>query len=218
MVMRKILAIILIVSALFVFVGCEKAPQLYDDISDVQEYIWAEYSDYILFDVVPTIDHDKKTISWTISFRGKYIWNEKKTEQTPPTEVMEGIRECINEYISTDASQLLGVYKSEIVFLRPAKSPFSGTAEDVACSVGWLRNYSNDGLKYDLFSSVDYSFFDEWDCILGKEDIIEIGMRRSQADIVASVVESLPNLKRVYVYDIDVATELSEHYPDIEFV
>ena len=214
---KKLASIVVLLFISFSFWGCSYDIEFDDELAEVEELIWAEYSDYIVLNRVPDIDNEHQTVSWRIDFRREYIWSEKRTDEKDPYELMEEIRTLLNDYLTSNDSYLLASYKSEVYFLRPPEHVY--TIGEPSVSVGILRNFSwHDDEHYNLFYSVDYSFYDDWDCLTGKVDIYEITMNDCSIEDIERVVGSLPDVRYVSVYDEGITQELAEHYPDIEFV
>jgi hypothetical protein len=216
-VLKKLASIVVLLFISFSFWGCSYDIEFDDELAEVEELIWAEYSDYIVLNRVPDIDNEHQTVSWRIDFRREYIWSEKRTDEKDPYELMEEIRTLLNDYLTSNDSYLLASYKSEVYFLRPPEHVY--TIGEPSVSVGILRNFSlYAGEHYDIFCSVDYSFYGDWDSVTGKEDIYEITMNDCSIEDIERVVGSLPDVRYVLVYDEGITQELAEHYPDIEFV
>lgn len=196
--------------------GCTAQPVYDEGFEAIEERIYSEYKDYIVIQS-PKINNDENTIEWEITFKSSYIWNDKRKAETDPSMIMESIRDILNDYVVSDSSSILNDYRVEIMFVCPAEH--GGSSAGMNTFVGSFRNYDQyDLTQYELFGGVDYSYYNNWDFVKGKDDVYDVYFKEITFDEASEIIDSLTNVELVTIFDDDVESRLTEAYPDIQFV
>ena len=191
----------------------EKQTEYHDQVAGLEQYVLEEYDEYIEF---LTPEEENGQIEWDMYFLRSYMRNDDMMDSKSIYEIMEGVRERINEYLCSNKLEYFDGKAVLIRFWRPDITMFSIDKSDVV--IGWIYNYdyADTTLVHDTFTSVAYYPDFDWNCIKGKDDIYQLEIKDTPVETVLEVIDSLPNIRYVYVSH-EYREELSELRPDVEF-
>ena len=131
-------------------------------------------------------------------------------------EVIEEFRLAFNDYYSRNPDWIVSKYKSIYVSFHIAPEALLTSAE-----FEFVAELSNKGVResYDNLATVNYSMHtlpDNYRYLMGCEGVRCIHIDEDFSSIT-EIIDSMPDLSSVYVYDESLLDRLRELYPDIAF-
>jgi hypothetical protein len=216
--MKKTIVLILLVSMLLSMTGCHKAVPRQSDrhegIEEFEDEVLQELGDYISIGA-PRMYQTRFQLG--VFFLSDYVASEEMQESKSYYEVIEEFRLAFNDYYSRNPDWIDSKYQSFYVpfYIAPEGGLFN-TEGGVL-----IADLSNWGVKesYDNLATVDYSIHtlpDNYRYLMGCEGVRCIYIN-DEFSSITEIIDSMPDLSSVYVFDASYVDRLSELYPDIVF-
>ncbi len=217
--MKKILMLVLIASMLLSMTGCHKAVPRQSDrhegIEEFEDEVLQELGDYINIGK-PLLDNESGKMQLCVLFLSDYVASEEMQGSKSYYEVIEEFRLAFNDYYSRNPDWIVSKYQSIYVSFHIAP-------EGLFTSAGFefVAELSNKGMSesYDNLATVDYSIHtlpDNYRYLMGCEGVRCIYIN-DEFSSITEIIDSMPDLSSVYVFDASYVDRLSELYPDIVF-
>ena len=216
--MKKTIVLILLVSMLLSMTGCHKAVPRQSDrhegIEEFEDEVLQELGDYISIGA-PRMYQTRFQLG--VFFLSDYVASEEMQESKSYYEVIEEFRLAFNDYYSRNPDWIDSKYQSFYVsfYIAPEGGLFNTEGSVL------IADLSNWGVKesYDNLATVDYSIYtlpDNYRYLMGCEGVRCIYINEEFSSIT-EIIDSMPDLSSVYVFDASYVDRLSELYPDIVF-
>ena len=215
--MKKILMLVLIASVLLSMTGCHKAVPRQSDrhegIEEFEDEVLQELGDYISIGAPRMY---QTIFQFGVFFLSDYVASEEMQASKSYYEVIEEFRLAFNDYYSRNPDWIVSKYQSIYVSFHIAP-------EGLFTSAGFefVAELSNKGVResYDNLATVNYSMHtlpDNYRYLMGCEGVRCIHIDEDFSSIT-EIIDSMPDLSSVYVYDESLLDRLRELYPDIAF-
>ena len=215
--MKKILMLVLIASVLLSMTGCHKAVPRQSDrhegIEELEDEVLQELGDYISIGA-PRMYQTRFQLG--VFFLSDYVASEEMQESKSYYEVIEEFRLAFNDYYSRNPNWIVSKYSYVLVsfYIAPEGLITSAGSELIA-------DLSTQGVResYDNLATVDYSIYtlpDNYRYLMGCEGV-RCTYINDEFSSITEIIESMPDLSSVYVFDASYVDRLCELYPDILF-
>ncbi|HRV51358.1 MAG TPA: hypothetical protein P5529_06905 [Saccharofermentans sp.] len=218
--MKKILMLVLIASMLLSMTGCHKAVPRQSDrhegIEEFEDEVLQELGDYIFISDPHLIEDNGDRFQLGVSFLSDYVASEEMQESKSYYEVIEEFRLAFNDYYSRNPNWIVSKYSYVLVsFYIEPEGLFTTEGSEI------FARLSNQGIeeRYDNLSTVEYSiriFPENYQFLTNCEGVRCIYIDEEFSSIT-EIIDSMPDLSSVYVFDASYVDRLSELYPDIAF-
>ena len=217
--MKKILMLVLIASMLLSMTGCHKAVPRQSDrhegIEEFEDEVLQELGDYINIGK-PLLDNESGKMQLCVLFLSDYVASEEMQGSKSYYEVIEEFRLAFNDYYSRNPDWIVSKYQSFYVSFYIAPEGLFTTAGSE-----FIAKLSNKGVSesYDNLATVDYSIHtlpDNYRYLMGCEGV-RCTYINDEFSSITEIIESMPDLSSVYVFDASYVDRLSKLYPDIVF-
>ena len=216
--MKKILMLVLIASMLLSMTGCHKAVPRQSDrhegIEEFEDEVLQELGDYISIGAPRMY---QTIFQFGVFFLSDYVASEEMQESKSYYEVIEEFRLAFNDYYSRNPDWIDSKYQSIYVsfYIAPEGGLFNTEGSEI------FARLSNQGIeeRYDNLSTVEYSiriFPENYQFLTNCEGVRCIYIDEEFSSIT-EIIDSMPDLSSVYVFDASYVDRLSELYPDIAF-
>ena len=218
--MKKTIVLILLVSMLLSMTGCHKAVPRQSDrhegIEEFEDEVLQELGDYIFISDPHLIEDNGDRFQLGVSFLSDYVASEEMQESKSYYEVIEEFRLAFNDYYSRNLDWIDSKYQSIYVSFDIAPEGLFTTAGSE-----FIAELSNKGVSesYDNLATVDYSIHtlpDNYRYLMGCEGV-RCTYINDEFSSITEIIESMPDLSSVYVFDASYVDRLSKLYPDIVF-
>ena len=215
--MKKILMLVLIASVLLSMTGCHKAVPRQSDrhegIEEFEDEVLQELGDYISIGAPRMY---QTIFQFGVFFLSDYVASEEMQASKSYYEVIEEFRLAFNDYYSRNLDWIDSKYQSIYVSFDIAPEGLFTTAGSE-----FIAELSNKGVSesYDNLATVDYSIHtlpDNYRYLMGCEGV-RCTYINDEFSSITEIIESMPDLSSVYVFDASYVDRLSELYPDIVF-
>ena len=217
--MKKILMLVLIASMLLSMTGCHKAVSRQSDrhegIEEFEDEVLQELGDYINIGKL-VFDDESGRIELCVLFLSDYVASEEMQGSKSYYEVIEEFRLAFNDYYSRNPNWIVSKYSYVLVsfYIAPEGLITSAGSELIA-------DLSTQGVResYDNLATVDYSIYnstDNYQYLMSCEGVRCIYID-DEFSSITEIIDSMPDLSSVYVFDASYVERLSELYPDIAF-
>ena len=215
--MKKTIVLILLVSMLLSMTDCHKAVPRQSDrhegIEEFEDEVLQELGDYISIGAPRMY---QTIFQFGVFFLSDYVASEEMQESKSYYEVIEELRLAFNDYYSRNPDWIVSKYKSIYVSFHIAPEALLTSAE-----FEFVAELSNKGVResYDNLATVNYSMHtlpDNYRYLMGCEGVRCIHIDEDFSSIT-EIIDSMPDLSSVYVYDESLLDRLRELYPDIAF-
>ena len=215
--MKKTIVLILLVSMLLSMTGCHKAVPRQSDrhegIEEFEDEVLQELGDYISIGAPRMY---QTIFQFGVFFLSDYVASEEMQASKSYYEVIEEFRLAFNDYYSRNLDWIDSKYQSIYVSFDIAPEGLFTTAGSE-----FIAELSNKGVSesYDNLATVDYSIHtlpDNYRYLMGCEGVRCIHIDEDFSSIT-EIIDSMPDLSSVYVYDESLLDRLRELYPDIAF-
>lgn len=215
--MKKILMLVLIASMLLSMTGCHKAVPRQSDrhegIEEFEDEVLQELGDYISIGAPRMY---QTIFQFGVFFLSDYVASEEMQASKSYYEVIEEFRLAFNDYYSRNPDWIDSKYQSFYVSFYIAPEGLFTTAGSE-----FIAKLSNKGVSesYDNLATVDYSIHtlpDNYRYLMGCEGV-RCTYINDEFSSITEIIESMPDLSSVYVFDASYVDRLSELYPDIVF-
>ena len=215
--MKKILMLVLIASMLLSMTGCHKAVPRQSDrqegIEEFEDEVLQELGDYISIGAPRMY---QTIFQFGVFFLSDYVASEEMQASKSYYEVIEEFRLAFNDYYSRNLDWIDSKYQSIYVSFDIAPEGLFTTAGSE-----FIAELSNKGVSesYDNLATVDYSIHtlpDNYRYLMGCEGV-RCTYINDEFSSITEIIESMPDLSSVYVFDASYVDRLSELYPDIVF-
>ena len=217
--MKKTIVLILIMSVLLSTTGCHKAVPRQSDrhegIEEFEDEVFQELGDYISIGK-PLLDNESGKMQLCVLFLSDYVASEEMQGSKSYYEVIEEFRLAFNDYYSRNLDWIDSKYQSIYVSFDIAPEGLFTTAGSE-----FIAELSNKGVSesYDNLATVDYSIHtlpDNYRYLMGCEGV-RCTYINDEFSSITEIIESMPDLSSVYVFDASYVDRLSKLYPDIVF-
>ena len=209
--------LVLIASVLLSMTGCHKAVPRQSDrhegIEEFEDEVLQELGDYISIGAPRMY---QTIFQFGVFFLSDYVASEEMQASKSYYEVIEEFRLAFNDYYSRNPDWIVSKYQSIYVSFHIAP-------EGLFTSAGFefVAELSNKGVResYDNLATVNYSMHtlpDNYRYLMGCEGVRCIHIDEDFSSIT-EIIDSMPDLSSVYVYDESLLDRLRELYPDIAF-
>ena len=216
--MKKTIVLILLVSMLLSMTGCHKAVPRQSDrhegIEEFEDEVLQELGDYISIGAPRMY---QTIFQFGVFFLSDYVASEEMQASKSYYEVIEEFRLAFNDYYSRNPDWIDSKYQSIYVsfYIAPEGGLFNTEGSVL------IADLSNWGVKesYDNLATVDYSIHtlpDNYRYLMGCEGVRCIYIN-DEFSSITEIIDSMPDLSSVYVFDASYVDRLSELYPDIVF-
>ena len=216
--MKKTIVLILLVSMLLSMTGCHKAVPRQSDrhegIEEFEDEVLQELGDYISIGAPRMY---QTIFQFGVFFLSDYVASEEMQASKSYYEVIEEFRLAFNDYYSRNPDWIDSKYQSIYVsfYIAPEGGLFNTEGSVL------IADLSNWGVKesYDNLATVDYSIHtlpDNYRYLMGCEGV-RCTYINDEFSSITEIIESMPDLSSVYVFDASYVDRLSELYPDIVF-
>ena len=215
--MKKTIVLILLVSMLLSMTGCHKAVPRQSDrhegIEEFEDEVLQELGDYISIGAPRMY---QTIFQFGVFFLSDYVASEEMQASKSYYEVIEEFRLAFNDYYSRNLDWIDSKYQSIYVSFDIAPEGLFTTAGSE-----FIAELSNKGVSesYDNLATVDYSIHtlpDNYRYLMGCEGV-RCTYINDEFSSITEIIESMPDLSSVYVFDASYVDRLSELYPDIVF-
>jgi len=215
--MKKTIVLILLVSMLLSMTGCHKAVPRQSDrhegIEEFEDEVLQELGDYISIGAPRMY---QTIFQFGVFFLSDYVASEEMQASKSYYEVIEEFRLAFNDYYSRNLDWIDSKYQSIYVSFDIAPEGLFTTAGSE-----FIAELSNKGVSesYDNLATVDYSIHtlpDNYRYLMGCEGVRCIYIN-DEFSSITEIIDSMPDLSSVYVFDASYVDRLSELYPDIVF-
>ena len=215
--MKKTIVLILLVSMLLSMTGCHKAVPRQSDrhegIEEFEDEVLQELGDYISIGAPRMY---QTIFQFGVFFPSDYVASEEMQASKSYYEVIEEFRLAFNDYYSRNLDWIDSKYQSIYVSFDIAPEGLFTTAGSE-----FIAELSNKGVSesYDNLATVDYSIHtlpDNYRYLMGCEGVRCIYIN-DEFSSITEIIDSMPDLSSVYVFDASYVERLSELYPDIAF-
>ena len=217
--MKKTIVLILIMSVLLSTTGCHKAVPRQSDrhegIEEFEDEVFQELGDYISIGK-PLLDNESGKMQLCVLFLSDYVASEEMQGSKSYYEVIEEFRLAFNDYYSRNPNWIVSKYSYVLVsfYIAPEGLITSAGSELIA-------DLSTQGVSesYDNLATVDYSIYnstDNYQYLMSCEGVRCIYID-DEFSSITEIIDSMPDLSSVYVFDASYVERLSELYPDIAF-
>ena len=215
--MKKTIVLILLVSMLLSMTGCHKAVPRQSDrhegIEEFEDEVLQELGDYISIGAPRMY---QTIFQFGVFFLSDYVASEEMQESKSYYEVIEEFRLAFNDYYSRNLDWIDSKYQSIYVSFDIAPEGLFTTAGSE-----FIAELSNKGVSesYDNLATVDYSIHtlpDNYRYLMGCEGV-RCTYINDEFSSITEIIESMPDLSSVYVFDASYVDRLSKLYPDIVF-
>ena len=215
--MKKTIVLILLVSMLLSMTGCHKAVPRQSDrhegIEEFEDEVLQELGDYISIGAPRMY---QTIFQFGVFFLSDYVASEEMQASKSYYEVIEEFRLAFNDYYSRNPDWIDSKYQSIYVSFDIAPEGLFTTAGSE-----FIAELSNKGVSesYDNLATVDYSIHtlpDNYRYLMGCEGVRCIYIN-DEFSSITEIIDSMPDLSSVYVFDASYVDRLSELYPDIVF-
>ena len=217
--MKKILMLVLIASMLLSMTGCHKAVPRQSDrhegIEEFEDEVFQELGDYISIGK-PLLDNESGKMQLCVLFLSDYVASEEMQGSKSYYEVIEEFRLAFNDYYSRNPNWIVSKYSYVLVsFYIEPEGLFTTEGSEI------FARLSNQGIeeRYDNLSTVEYSiriFPENYQFLTNCEGVRCIYID-DEFSSITEIIDSMPDLSSVYVFDASYVERLSELYPDIAF-
>ena len=218
--MKKTIVLILIMSVLLSTTGCHKAVPRQSDrhegIEEFEDEVFQELGDYISIGK-PLLDNESGKMQLCVLFLSDYVASEEMQGSKSYYEVIEEFRLAFNDYYSRNPNWIVSKYSYVLVsfYIEPEGGLFNTEGSVL------IADLSNWGVKesYDNLATVDYSIYnstDNYQYLMSCEGVRCIYID-DEFSSITEIIDSMPDLSSVYVFDASYVERLSELYPDIAF-
>src|SRR5574344_1632152 len=217
--MKKTIVLILIMSVLLSTTGCHKAVPRQSDrregIEEFEDEVFQELGDYISIGK-PLLDNESGKMQLCVLFLSDYVASEEMQGSKSYYEVIEEFRLAFNDYYSRNPNWIVSKYSYVLVsFYIAPEGLFTTEGSEI------FARLSNQGIeeRYDNLSTVEYSiriFPENYQFLTNCEGVRCIYIDEEFSSIT-EIIDSMPDLSSVYVFDASYVDRLSELYPDIAF-
>ena len=215
--MKKILMLVLIASMLLSMTGCHKAVPRQSDrhegIEEFEDEVLQELGDYISIGAPRMY---QTIFQFGVFFLSDYVASEEMQGSKSYYEVIEEFRLAFNDYYSRNPNWIVSKYSYVLVsfYIAPEGLITSAGSELIA-------DLSTQGVResYDNLATVDYSIYnstDNYQYLMSCEGVRCIYID-DEFSSITEIIDSMPDLSSVYVFDASYVDRLSELYPDIAF-
>ena len=198
--------------------GCHKAVPRQSDrhegIEEFEDEVLQELGDYISIGAPRMY---QTIFQFGVFFLSDYVASEEMQASKSYYEVIEEFRLAFNDYYSRNPDWIDSKYQSFYVpfYIAPEGGLFN-TEGGVL-----IADLSNWGVKesYDNLATVDYSIYnstDNYQYLMSCEGVRCIYID-DEFSSITEIIDSMPDLSSVYVFDASYVERLSELYPDIAF-
>ena len=215
--MKKTIVLILLVSMLLSMTGCHKAVPRQSDrhegIEEFEDEVLQELGDYISIGAPRMY---QTIFQFGVFFLSDYVASEEMQASKSYYEVIEEFRLAFNDYYSRNLDWIDSKYQSIYVSFHIAP-------EGLFTSAGFefVAELSNKGVResYDNLATVNYSMHtlpDNYRYLMGCEGV-RCTYINDEFSSITEIIESMPDLSSVYVFDASYVDRLSKLYPDIVF-
>ena len=212
--------LVLIASMLLSMTGCHKAVPRQSDrhegIEEFEDEVLQELGDYIFISDPHLIEDNGDRFQLGVSFLSDYVASEEMQESKSYYEVIEEFRLAFNDYYSRNPNWIVSKYSYVLVsfYIAPEGLITSAGSELIA-------DLSTQGVResYDNLATVDYSIYnstDNYQYLMSCEGVRCIYID-DEFSSITEIIDSMPDLSSVYVFDASYVERLSELYPDIAF-
>ena len=215
--MKKTIVLILIMSVLLSTTGCHKAVPRQSDrhegIEEFEDEVFQELGDYISIGAPRMY---QTIFQFGVFFLSDYVASEEMQASKSYYEVIEEFRLAFNDYYSRNPDWIDSKYQSIYVSFDIAPEGLFTTAGSE-----FIAELSNKGVSesYDNLATVDYSIYnstDNYQYLMSCEGVRCIYID-DEFSSITEIIDSMPDLSSVYVFDASYVERLSELYPDIAF-
>ena len=215
--MKKTIVLILLVSMLLSMTGCHKAVPRQSDrhegIEEFEDEVLQELGDYISIGAPRMY---QTIFQFGVFFLSDYVASEEMQASKSYYEVIEEFRLAFNDYYSRNLDWIDSKYQSIYVSFDIAPEGLFTTAGSE-----FIAELSNKGVSesYDNLATVDYSIHtlpDNYRYLMGCEGV-RCTYINDEFSSITEIIESMPDLSSVYVFDASYVDRLCELYPDILF-
>ena len=215
--MKKTIVLILLVSMLLSMTGCHKAVPRQSDrhegIEEFEDEVLQELGDYISIGAPRMY---QTIFQFGVFFLSDYVASEEMQASKSYYEVIEEFRLAFNDYYSRNLDWIDSKYQSIYVSFDIAPEGLFTTAGSE-----FIAELSNKGVSesYDNLATVDYSIYtlpDNYRYLMGCEGVRCIYIN-DEFSSITEIIDSMPDLSSVYVFDASYVDRLSKLYPDIVF-
>ena len=215
--MKKTIVLILLVSMLLSMTGCHKAVPRQSDrhegIEEFEDEVLQELGDYISIGAPRMY---QTIFQFGVFFLSDYVASEEMQESKSYYEVIEEFRLAFNDYYSRNPDWIDSKYQSIYVSFDIAPEGLFTTAGSE-----FIAELSNKGVSesYDNLATVNYSMHtlpDNYRYLMGCEGV-RCTYINDEFSSITEIIESMPDLSSVYVFDASYVDRLSKLYPDIVF-
>ena len=221
--------IMVFLSLAYLVSGClsnadTRQTKYHDNVCELEQFVLSELGDYIAFQE-PHIGtsysiEENRTINdeidWQIVYLRQYYYDDERTTEVPPGEVIARFRELYNSFMSNHPDYYLSDYNVVIYFNIPSEKknempPFRES--------GFLTTYDFESWnnKYTQLTGVSLDD-DLWPYMYGQSGIETAAMTDNSYDQIIEVTENMPHLKRIIVHDQQMVDEVSAMRPNVNFV
>ena len=215
--MKKTIVLILLVSMLLSMTGCHKAVPRQSDrhegIEEFEDEVLQELGDYISIGAPRMY---QTIFQFGVFFLSDYVASEEMQASKSYYEVIEEFRLAFNDYYSRNPNWIVSKYSYVLVsfYIAPEGLITSAGSELIA-------DLSTQGVResYDNLATVDYSIYnstDNYQYLMSCEGVRCIYID-DEFSSITEIIDSMPDLSSVYVFDASYVERLSELYPDIAF-
>ncbi len=216
--MKKTIVLILLVSMLLSMTGCHKAVPRQSDrhegIEEFEDEVLQELGDYISIGAPRMY---QTIFQFGVFFLSDYVASEEMQASKSYYEVIEEFRLAFNDYYSRNPDWIDSKYQSFYVsfYIAPEGGLFNTEGSE------FIAKLSNKGVSesYDNLATVDYSIYnstDNYQYLMSCEGVRCIYID-DEFSSITEIIDSMPDLSSVYVFDASYVERLSELYPDIAF-
>ena len=215
--MKKTIVLILLVSMLLSMTGCHKAVPRQSDrhegIEEFEDEVLQELGDYISIGAPRMY---QTIFQFGVFFLSDYVASEEMQASKSYYEVIEEFRLAFNDYYSRNLDWIDSKYQSIYVSFDIAPEGLFTTAGSE-----FIADLSTQGVResYDNLATVDYSIYnstDNYQYLMSCEGVRCIYID-DEFSSITEIIDSMPDLSSVYVFDASYVERLSELYPDIAF-
>ena len=215
--MKKTIVLILLVSMLLSMTGCHKAVPRQSDrhegIEEFEDEVLQELGDYISIGAPRMY---QTIFQFGVFFLSDYVASGEMQASKSYYEVIEEFRLAFNDYYSRNLDWIDSKYQSIYVSFDIAPEGLFTTAGSE-----FIAELSNKGVSesYDNLATVDYSIHtlpDNYRYLMGCEGV-RCTYINDEFSSITEIIESMPDLSSVYVFDASYVDRLSKLYPEIVF-
>lgn len=211
--MRKFVLIVIAICFVMSAVGCrcnvdsnEETQVYHESVEDIERYVLCDMEKYIIFKE-PIFEYGQ--IQWFVEFKDSYI--KTNDYELTPLEVIERTRLLINDYVSQNPDSILTKQYVIIEFYEKTEETYPSTKD-----VGFIDNgYTESNRKHEGFYTLK-TYSKNWEVLYGS-DLKCVTISSETDERIIEIIENLPDLETVALYDEEQISRLEKKYENISF-